>query len=80
MLNQYAIITLPEALIEAISKETIVNYVEKPKQLYFELAAGKSMSCINTVQQGELNPFELFGEGTITAIIDTGERVIIMSS
>ena len=65
LLNQYAVL---------IVQETVIEYVEKPKQLYFELQAGKAASCINAVQQGMNNPFGLFGKGTIVAVIDTGIR------
>lgn len=74
LLNQYAVLIVPETLVDAISQETVIEYVEKPKQLYFELQAGKAASCINAVQQGMNNPFGLFGKGTIVAVIDTGIR------
>lgn len=75
LLNQYAVLIVPETLVDAVSQETVIEYVEKPKQLYFELQAGKAASCINAVQQGMNNPFGLFGKGTIVAVIDTGIRV-----
>ena len=74
LLNQYAVLIVPETLVDAVSRETVIDYVEKPKQLYFELQAGKAASCINAVQQGMNNPFGLFGKGTIVAVIDTGIR------
>lgn len=74
LLNQYAVLIVPETLVDAVSQETVIEYVEKPKQLYFELQAGKAVSCINAVQQGMNNPFGLFGKGTIVAVIDTGIR------
>lgn len=74
LLNQYAVLIVPETLVDVVSQETVIDYVEKPKQLYFELQAGKAASCINAVQQGMNNPFGLFGKGTIVAVIDTGIR------
>lgn len=74
LLNQYAVLIVPETLVDAVSQESVIEYVEKPKQLYFELQAGKAASCINAVQQGMNNPFGLFGKGTIVAVIDTGIR------
>lgn len=74
LLNQYAVLIVPETLVDVVSQETVIEYVEKPKQLYFELQAGKAASCINAVQQGINNPFGLFGKGTIVAVIDTGIR------
>lgn len=72
LLNQYAIVIAPQNLVEPISNEVMIDYVEKPKRLYFELAAGKAASCVNAVQQGTDNPYQLHGMGTITAVIDTG--------
>lgn len=72
LLNQYAIIIAPRNLVEPISNEVMIDYVEKPKRLYFELSAGKAASCINAVQRGIDNPYNLHGAGTITAVIDTG--------
>lgn len=74
LLNQYAVLIVLETLVDVVSQETVIEYVEKPKQLYFELQAGKAASCINAVQQGMNNPFGLFGKGTIVAVIDTGIR------
>ena len=74
LLNQYAVLIVPETLVDAVLQETVIEYLEKPKQLYFELQAGKAASCINAVQQGMNNPFGLFGKGTIVAVIDTGIR------
>lgn len=74
LLNRYAVLIVPETLVDVVSQETVIEYVEKPKQLYFELQAGKAASCINAVQQGMNNPFGLFGKGTIVAVIDTGIR------
>lgn len=74
LLNQYAVLIVPETLVDVVSQETVIEYLEKPKQLYFELQAGKAASCINAVQQGMNNPFGLFGKGTIVAVIDTGIR------
>lgn len=74
LLNQYAVLIVPETLVDAVSQETVIEYLEKPKQLYFELQAGKAASCINAVQRGMNNPFGLFGKGTIVAVIDTGIR------
>ena len=64
LLNQYAVLIVPETLVDAVSQETVIEYLEKPKQLYFELQAGKAASCINAVQQGMNNPFGLFGKGS----------------
>ncbi len=95
LLNNYAIIKAPENLINAIASEKNIEYMEKPKNLYFQLRQGKSASCINVLQSnptgGKIRDFEnvydsiqgavydvsygtdnLFGNGVIVAVIDTG--------
>ena len=72
LLNNYAVIITPQQYVQAIANEAYIEFVEKPKRLFFELAAGKSYSCINQVQQGVSNPYKLFGKGVIVAVIDTG--------
>ena len=45
----YAIVTLPESLIESFAELPEVEYIEKPKRLYFSVLAGKQASCIPEV-------------------------------
>ncbi len=68
-MNEYAILTVPEALVERIIALPQIEYVEKPKRLYFAVNQGKAASCIPSVQTGELN---LSGRGVIVAVIDSG--------
>ena len=72
LINEYAILTVPEHLVDSIAAETMVEYVEKPKRLYFQLAFSKSVSCINSLQSGQNNPNSLYGKNVIVGIIDTG--------
>lgn len=65
----YAIMSVPESLIESLAGFSQVEYIEKPKRLYFSVNRGKSNSCINPVQE---NGSGLTGRGVITAIIDSG--------
>ena len=45
----YAIVTLPESLIESFAELPEVEYIEKPKRLYFSVLDGKQTSCIPEV-------------------------------
>lgn len=72
----YAIVTIPENLIDTFAQLDEVEYVEKPKRLYFSTLQGKQASCVFPVTARE--PF-LTGRGVLAGIIDSGERVIIMS-
>lgn len=67
--SQYAILTIPEYLIGRLSDYEEIEYIEKPKRLFYEVNEGRSASCINPVQTGNFN---LFGEGVLVAIIDSG--------
>lgn len=67
--NEYAVITIRESLIDTLAAIPQVEYIEKPKRLFFEVANGRRVSCINPVQRP---PFSLRGEGILTAVIDSG--------
>ena len=65
----YAIITIPEDLINQLINYEEIEFIEKPKRLFYEVNVGRMSSCINPVQSP---PYSLFGEGVIIAIIDSG--------
>lgn len=65
----YAIVTLPQSLIQSFTELEEVEYVEKPKRLFLELLQAKEASCIMQVTARE--PY-LTGKGTIVAVIDSG--------
>lgn len=69
MQNEYAIVTIRESLVDAMTNCASVEYVEKPKSLFFEIENGKRVSCIPPVQNP---PLSLSGEGVLVAIIDSG--------
>ncbi|MCM1256986.1 MAG: S8 family serine peptidase [Roseburia sp.] len=78
--QSYAILTLPEVLVEPVSKLSNIIYMEKPKRLFFAVDAAKRASCITALQspqtgsgdigvEGTLN---LTGKGVLVAVIDSG--------
>ncbi|TAH70861.1 MAG: peptidase S8 [Anaerolineaceae bacterium] len=67
--NGYAIITIPENLIDSLITYEEIEFVEMPKRLFFEVNEGRLVSCINPIQNA---PFSLFGEGVLIAVIDSG--------
>lgn len=69
LLGNYAIVNLPQNEIEAFSGQEQVEYMEKPKRLYFAVASGRAVSCMNPVQN---QPPRLFGQGVLVACIDSG--------
>lgn len=67
--NEFAIVTIKENLIERLADFPQIEYIEKPKRLFFQVEGEKRASCIPQVQRP---PLLLTGRGTLVAIIDTG--------
>ena len=71
--NGYTILNVPESRIEALSQIPGVEYIEKPKKLYFDVENGIAASCILPVQRRDRFPEgRLSGSGVIVAVIDSG--------
>ena len=68
--NEYAIIRISQSRIDLLSDIPEVEYIEKPKRLFFQIANGKRVSCINEVQDTRF--LDLRGQGVLVAIIDSG--------
>lgn len=67
--NEFAILTVPEDLVERLAEFLQIEYIEKPKRLFFQVANGRRVSCVPPVQNP---PFSLFGSGILIAVIDSG--------
>lgn len=71
--NSYAILKLPESLVDMIAALPGIIYMEKPKRLFFAVNEAKRASCISAVQSDNVGlPENLTGEGTLVAVIDSG--------
>ena len=76
--NEYAILLLPEHIVELVAALTEIEYMEKPKLLFFAVNNGRRVSCIDQVQtvgtvQGVVSSGRnLSGAGVIVAVIDSG--------
>ena len=69
LLGGYAVVTLPETEIAEYSDREQIEFMEKPKQLYFETLQGREASCILTVQDRNTG---LSGEGVLVGVVDSG--------
>lgn len=69
LLNGYAVIVIAETLLDRLTEFPQIEYIEKPKRLYFEVMNGKRVSCIDRVQDTR---FHLFGQGVFVGLIDSG--------
>lgn len=65
----YAIITIAENLIDRLLNYEEIEFIEKPKRLFYEVDEGRAASCINPIQ---LSPYNLFGRGVLVAILNSG--------
>ena len=65
----YAILTVPEPLLDSLAELEEIEYVEKPKRLYFDIVEAKAVSCIPQVTVR--SPY-LSGEGCVIAVLDSG--------
>ena len=82
LLNEYAVILIEESQIDRLSEIPEIEYIEKPKRLFFQVAAGRAASCIFPLQSestadrsndregtGKSN---LKGQGVLVAVLDSG--------
>lgn len=69
LMNEYAILYVPENDMEQVALAPEVEYVEKPKRLYFAVQEGKQSSCITPLQGAR---YHLTGKGVIVAVLDSG--------
>ena len=72
--GEYAIVRVKERDIQRLSEVPQMEYIEKPKRLFFQAENGRRVSCINQVQNTRLlSPSAaLFGEGILVAVLDSG--------
>ena len=69
LMNGYAVIVILEDRIEELASFPEVEFIEKPKSLYFQADVGRQVSCIDTVQTA---PYNLSGRGVLVGIVDSG--------
>lgn len=77
----YAVVTLPQSMIPYLAAQPQIEYIEKPKRLFFAAQQGRTASCIDVLQgadglsAGNILPGgsgALLGQGTLVAVIDSG--------
>lgn len=69
LLNNYAILLLPEDAIDALADSPQVIYIERPRRLFFEDFPAIRSSCITAIQEA---PLFLTGKGVLLSVIDSG--------
>ena len=66
----YGVVRGTKEAIDALSQNPFIEYIEKPKRLYFATEQGKLASCMEPLQSGF--GFSLFGQGILIAVLDSG--------
>ena len=69
LLAGYALLTVPEGLVEQVAELEQIEYVEKPKRFFYEVVSPAEESCIAQVTRRE--PF-LSGAGVLISVLDSG--------
>ena len=65
----YAIVRLPQTEVNLLASLPEIEYVEKPKLLYFSVDQGRASSCVSALQTPQ---YDLLGTGLLVAVIDSG--------
>ncbi|MDO4329804.1 MAG: S8 family peptidase [Lachnospiraceae bacterium] len=69
LLGGYAVLWVPQSLIPKVSSFPQIEYIEKPKRLFFAVNRARAASCLTPLQDGGLG---LSGEGILVAVLDSG--------
>ncbi len=65
----YAILTVPESEMDNLAAVEQIEYIEKPKRLFFSDLSGRTASCF---APGSMTANSLTGQGVLVAVIDSG--------
>ncbi|MCD8098130.1 MAG: S8 family serine peptidase [Lachnospiraceae bacterium] len=65
----YAVLVVRASVLTALEELPEVEYIEKPRRLYFAQTEGKRASCMSAAQRAPLN---LTGRGVIVVVLDSG--------
>lgn len=65
----YAIIVIPEESIPELVQRPEIEYVEKPKRLFYSILESKRVSCVFQVTSA---PFNLSGKNVLIGVLDSG--------
>lgn len=69
LLNDFAILRIPERDVPGVIALREIEYAEKPKRLFFALNRARAASCFLPAQSGNEG---LTGRGVLVAVIDSG--------
>lgn len=70
LLGNYVIAQVLEPDIALLADSPQVIYMERPRQLFFEVLSARRSSCLSGIQ--ETGTYQLTGKGVLLAVIDSG--------
>ena len=70
LLGNYAIVTILEDNIPKLAGLPQIIYIERPRQLFFEIVSARQASCLSAVQENAGD--RLTGKGILISVIDSG--------
>lgn len=81
LLSNYAILRLSEEQLDYISEQPEIAYIEKPKRLFFADDRGRTVSCVDELQIGNIpggvsSIPQLYGRGVVIAVADSGIDIL----
>ncbi len=68
----YAIVTLPQEMLEVFSQIEEIEYIEKPKRVFPQVETALAASCFEALLKAPQNKGPVRGEGVYIAVIDSG--------
>ena len=72
LLGGYAIVTLPESMLEEYSRRPQIEFIEKPTRLYFEDLFQKRQAVLPRYSAMNPGNLQLTGRGVLIGIVDSG--------
>ena len=70
LLGNYAIVRISEDDIPRLAAFPQVIYIERPRQLFFEIVSARQASCLSAIQEN--SSYGLTGKGILISVIDSG--------
>lgn len=77
LMGEYAIITIPENKIALLSQYQEIEFIEKPKRLFFSVIDGIAVSCLLPLQEQRQSPLLQLTQGQSSFVqISQGESLV----
>ena len=75
--NEYAILLLPESIVTAVAALPQIEYMEKPKSLFFAVESGRRASCITPLQTAAKVPGAVLNQNPVLEETEPGQNSML---